>query len=134
MADVVKEAGLWTMDQQLVFPLIVKNGVNQYGKAIHYYFNYSNVQQTLVYPYKSCVNLLTVKNVELNEKITLDAWSFVVLELIFLYSKIILRMRLFRRSPTYILACASNPVPARIIEFCRDTIAICIIGRASSHS
>ena len=68
------------MDQQLVFPLIVKNGVNQYGKAIHYYFNYSNVQHTLVYPYKSCVNLLTGKNVELNEKITLDAWDFVVLE------------------------------------------------------
>jgi beta-galactosidase len=80
LADAVKDAGLWTADQQLAFPLIVKNGVNQYGKNIHYYFNYSNEQHALVYPYKVCTNLLTRKSVEANEKITLDAWGFVVLE------------------------------------------------------
>ena len=100
LADAVKGAGLQTVDQQLVFPLIVKNGMNQYGKNIHYYFNYSSDQHALTYPYKPCSNLLTGKNIEMNEKITLDAWSFVVLELVFLYSKLILRMRLFRRSPT----------------------------------
>ncbi len=80
LADAVKDAGLWTADQQLAFPLIVKNGVNQYGKNIHYYFNYSNELHTLVYPYKSCTNLLTGKSINMNEKIDLDAWAFVVLE------------------------------------------------------
>ena len=76
----MKDAGLSTVDQELAFPLIVKNGVNQYGKNIHYYFNYSNEQHAMVYPYKPCTNLLTGKTVEVNENITLDAWDFVVLE------------------------------------------------------
>jgi len=76
----VKKAGLWTADQELVFPLIVKNGVNQYGKNLHYYFNYSSEQHTLVYPYKSSTDLITGKNMAMNEKITLDAWGLAVLE------------------------------------------------------
>ncbi|MEO8763814.1 MAG: beta-galactosidase [Ginsengibacter sp.] len=80
MADVVREAGLQTIDQKLAFPLIVKNGVNQSGKNIHYYFNYSGEAHTVVYPYKTCTSLLTGKNVSTNEKLSLDAWGVVILE------------------------------------------------------
>ena len=39
--DAVTKAGLWGTDQQLAFPIITKFGVNQRGKTVHYYFNYS---------------------------------------------------------------------------------------------
>jgi beta-galactosidase len=78
--NAAKKAGLWTVDQQLSFPLIVKNGINQYGKIIHYYFNYSNEKKELTYPYKECRNLLTGNILKKNEKIILKAWDFVVLE------------------------------------------------------
>ncbi len=38
MASAVKEAGLWTVDQELDFPVIVRSGVNKYGREVHYYF------------------------------------------------------------------------------------------------
>jgi beta-galactosidase len=80
VTGVVKDAGLWTADQQLVFPLIVKNGINQFGKIIHYYFNYSNERHSFVYPYKMCTSLLSGDTVNADEKIDLGPWGFVVLE------------------------------------------------------
>ena len=59
LAEAVKNAGLWGKDQDIRFPLIVKSGINQQNKAVHYYFNYSGQAQILVYPYASGKSLLS---------------------------------------------------------------------------
>src|SRR4029450_10780707 len=55
----VKEAGLWGADQELSFPLITKSGINQHGKGVHYYFNYSDYPGSITYPYQEGRELLT---------------------------------------------------------------------------
>ncbi len=80
LADEVKNAGLETVDQQLTFPLIVKNGVNQYGKQVHYYFNYSGETKSLIYRYKKATDLLDGKEINTEDKITLSPWNFIILE------------------------------------------------------
>ncbi|MEO7216546.1 beta-galactosidase [Mucilaginibacter sp.] len=80
LAEAVKRAGLWGKDQEIQFPLIVKSGVNQSGKAIHYYFNYSAEAQNLVYPYARGLALLTNEKVDTKVQVTLPAWGFKIIE------------------------------------------------------
>ena len=77
---VVDEAGLTTVDQQLSFPIITKSGANQYGKNVHYYFNYSGQPVKLEYPYHLATDLMTNSIIQPNQLIELKAWDFIVLE------------------------------------------------------
>lgn len=76
----VKNAGLWSKDQELKFPIIVKSGVNQQEKMIHYYFNYSGDNQVFTYPYPKGKNLLTGENIMASAQISLPAWEFTIIE------------------------------------------------------
>jgi beta-galactosidase len=80
LEDAVKGAGLWGKDQTLKFPVIVKSGTNQQGKAIHYYFNYSAEAKTLIYPYPKGKALLTDEPVAMESQISLPAWGFRIIE------------------------------------------------------
>jgi beta-galactosidase len=80
MENVVKTAGLWTADNELKFPLIVKSGVNQLGKTLRYYFNYSAQAQSFTYSQKSGTDLLTNTPVTSNTTINLLPWGFKVIE------------------------------------------------------
>jgi beta-galactosidase len=80
MADAVKKAGITGPDQQLSFPIITKSGINQKGKNIHYYFNYSAKPKIIEYPYNRSTNLLNQKMVSKNDQIELTGWGFKVLE------------------------------------------------------
>jgi len=78
--NVVKSAGLWRADQELKFPLIVKSGINQYGKAVHYYFNYSAAPASLIYSYKSGTELLSNTAIPLKSKVDIGAWGVKIVE------------------------------------------------------
>jgi beta-galactosidase len=80
LAGAVGEAGIRTVDQDLAFPLIVRSGVNRYGRTIHYYFNYSGEARSFVYPHAAAVELLSGKGVEMGETVSLEPWGLVVME------------------------------------------------------
>jgi beta-galactosidase len=80
LADAVKKAGLWGIDQQLYFPLITKSGVNKNGKLIHYYFNYSSSPVTFTYLYKNGKELLSDEIMVNNKQVTLQAWGVIIAE------------------------------------------------------
>jgi beta-galactosidase len=80
LADAVKKAGLWGVDQQLYFPLITKSGVNKDGKKIHYYFNYSSSPVTFSYPYKNGKELLSNETMDNNKQVTLPACGVNIVE------------------------------------------------------
>jgi hypothetical protein len=80
LAAAVTEAGIRTVDQDLAFPLIVRNGVNRYGRTVHYYFNYSSEERPFVYPYGQAGELLTGRKVGMGETVLLQPWGLVVLE------------------------------------------------------
>jgi beta-galactosidase len=78
--DALKKANLWDLDQQLAFPLITKSGVNEKGKTIHYYFNYSSIANTFNYPYKEGKELLSAESVIKNKEVQLEPWGVKIIE------------------------------------------------------
>lgn len=78
--NVIKSAGLWGAGQELKFPLIVKSGINQYGKVIHYYFNYSASPAWFTYAYKPGKELLSNTEIPLKKKIDIGAWGVKIVE------------------------------------------------------
>ena len=80
LQQVLQKAGLWGADQQLAFPLITKFGINQQGKNIHYYFNYSANKQLVVYPHKAATELLSGKSFSTNSQLPLEPWGVMIME------------------------------------------------------
>lgn len=81
LENALNAAGLWGADQELYFPLIVKSGVNGFGKAVHYYFNYSEDENSsFKYPYKSGKELISGNAVNAGDILKLGPWGFVIIE------------------------------------------------------
>lgn len=62
------------------FPVIVKRGVNAYGKNVTYIFNYSDREQTAVCPFMQARELISGFMGQLGNVIKLPKWGFVILE------------------------------------------------------
>jgi len=80
LEDAIKKAGLWGMDQQISFPVITKLGVNQMGKTVHYYFNYSADEQAFNYPFKDGKELLSGDTITKNKQVQLKPWDVKIIE------------------------------------------------------
>ncbi|ACS99575.1 beta-galactosidase [Paenibacillus sp. JDR-2] len=75
-----REAGIWGVDQELQFPVIVKTGTNESGKTIRYYFNYSDEPQSFVYPHGDGAELLGDLGLRSGETIELERWGVAIVE------------------------------------------------------
>jgi beta-galactosidase len=75
-----REAGIWGADQNLQFPLIVKSGVNEAGKIVRYYFNYSDEPKSFVYPYGNGIELLKEREIRSGGSIELERWGIGIVE------------------------------------------------------
>lgn len=78
LEDAVRKAGLWGADQELAFPIIVKSGVNQQGKTVRYYFNYSARPATFRYPHSDGKDLLSNRAVSRDSQQQLAPWGVMV--------------------------------------------------------
>jgi beta-galactosidase len=58
LVNAVKQADLWTEAQNLSFPVITKQGINEQGKTIRYLFNYSARPVTIIYSFGNGQELL----------------------------------------------------------------------------
>ncbi len=73
--DVLEQARLTGPDQQLPPPVHVKHGMNDFGKRVHYYLNYSSDLQSFNYPYGGGTELLTGKSIATSERLALQPWD-----------------------------------------------------------
>lgn len=64
---------------EVQFPVIVRKGMNDMGKEICYYLNYSG-KTVEVEQQKGGIDLLENKNVETNEKMMVEPWGVKVIE------------------------------------------------------
>jgi beta-galactosidase len=80
MENAVKTAGLWGADQGLKFPLIIKSGINQQGKVVHYYFNYSAAPASFIYPHKAGTELLSATPIKPMAAIEIPSWGVKIIE------------------------------------------------------
>lgn len=67
-------------EEALYFPLICKSGVNDFGKKVRYYFNFSGEERCFVYTKEAGRELLSGKAVSNGEKILLNPWDLAVIE------------------------------------------------------
>ncbi|MBO5209824.1 MAG: beta-galactosidase [Lachnospiraceae bacterium] len=68
---------------EVQFPVIIKKGINDFGKEITYYFNYSDDAQTIVHQSTSDNEwnlLMQNKTIQNGDELTINGWDFVILE------------------------------------------------------
>lgn len=62
-----------------VFPVIIKRGINDFGKEVLFYFNYSGKEETVLHTAFDGVNLLTNEKVPAGTTLTLAPWGTLIL-------------------------------------------------------
>lgn len=62
------------------FPFIIRSGINQQEKKLHYIFNYSADTQEIQYPYSFGKNILSGKDVDAKSLIKLESWGVAIIE------------------------------------------------------
>ena len=80
LLDAISRIGLRTANQDLQWPLITKSGLNDQGKNIHYYYNYSSNAATVVYPHKEGQELTSAKSVSKGASLTIGPWDVLIVE------------------------------------------------------
>jgi len=76
----VAKAGVAGLDQGITFPLITRSGVNDKGKIIHYYFNYSSAPVSIKYPHPNGEELLSNTTVSKDQQLALEPWGVKIIE------------------------------------------------------
>lgn len=62
------------------FPLIIREGVNDFGKRVRFYFNYSGEKQTAICKGFSGTELLSGRKIMEQETLPLEPWGVVIVE------------------------------------------------------
>lgn len=65
---------------ELHFLLIRRSGVNQLGRSVDFFFNYSGQTRETLWTGRSAVSLLSGRTIGSNAKLTLPAWGLEILE------------------------------------------------------
>ena len=80
LSNEVKNAGLWGEAQKLYYPLITKEGMNEQGNTVRYFFNYSSKTVSLNYSFGKGVELVDNIEITKNSVIELAPWCFKIIE------------------------------------------------------
>ena len=80
LTRVLKRAGVWGAAQQAQFPLIIKSGVNQAGRNVRFYFNYSREDVEQAYLHADGTELLSGASVSNGDTLQLEPWGFKIIE------------------------------------------------------
>jgi beta-galactosidase len=80
LSDELKNSDLWGEAQKLYFPVITKEGVNQSGKTVRCFFNYSAKPVTVNYTFSNGRELILDKAVVKNSELNIEAWGMKIIE------------------------------------------------------
>jgi len=65
-------------DQSLPPEVMVRHGKNGRGQQLHYYLNFSGAEQSIPYPYRAGVDLLTNDAVGEGSRLRLKPWDLAI--------------------------------------------------------
>ena len=80
LCDVVQDAGLWGKEQETAFPVILRKGINDIGREVVFYLNYSPETQRIPYVGDEAMDLLTGAAVQDGERLEIGPWNLRILE------------------------------------------------------
>lgn len=69
-----------TIAKKAQFPIHIQSGINQYGKKLHYYFNYSGEFIEQEYLHEDAMELVHAVGCRKGEKIHMEPWSVFIFE------------------------------------------------------
>lgn len=69
-----------TIAKKAQFPIHIQSGINQYGKKLHYYFNYSGEFIEQEYLHEDAMELVHATRCRKGEKIHMQPWSVFIFE------------------------------------------------------
>ncbi|MYM95024.1 beta-galactosidase [Duganella vulcania] len=76
----LQELGMVTPERQLPDHVHERSGVNGFGRAVRYYFNYSGTAVNFNYRHQAGVDLLTSRHVKPDEAMSLGPWELAIVE------------------------------------------------------
>jgi beta-galactosidase len=76
--DVLKRAGLTSPDETLTRAVRTRHGRNREGKLLHYYFNYSGQEQSVLYAYGNGSDLLSGGSITRGKTFKLRPWDLAI--------------------------------------------------------
>ncbi len=65
-------------ERNYTFPIVLRSGFNQAGKAVHYLFNYSSTVATVKYPYANSLSLLDSQSLKKGEPVEIEPWGVII--------------------------------------------------------
>ena len=78
--DVAKTANVLTSKNEYHWPIIVREGTNQFEKSIRYYLNYSSEKKTIVHNGNKSRNLINDAEINPGQNIEIGPWDLAILE------------------------------------------------------
>ena len=75
-----EEVGILQAESNFSWPVIIRSGMNQEGKKLHYLLHYSEKDRTVLCPYRSVQDILTGEIYRKGDSITLKDWDVKILE------------------------------------------------------
>ncbi|MCU6496992.1 beta-galactosidase [Rugamonas sp. A1-17] len=76
----LQELGMVAPERQLPANVHERSGVNGFGRAVRYYFNYSGTAVNFNYRHQAGVDLLSSRRVKPDEAMTLGPWELAIVE------------------------------------------------------
>ena len=76
--DVLKRPRLTGPDQSLPGVVKVRHGRNTQGRMLHYYLNFSDAEQSVLYPYRDGADLLSSATVKRGQAFKLRPWDLAI--------------------------------------------------------
>ena len=74
----VKDAGLTLPAEQ--YPVIIKRGINEYGRGITYFFNYAEMPAAITWKGGDARLLLQDQKIKTGDTLALKSWDFLIVE------------------------------------------------------
>ena len=62
------------------YPVIVREGMNDLGKTVRYFLNYSAEEQAVMYKYGDAEDVLTGEMIKTNAELRIPAWGVRIVE------------------------------------------------------
>ena len=62
------------------YPVIVRKGMNDLGKTVRYFLNYSGAEQAVTYKYGDAEDVLTSEKIKTNAELSIPAWGVRIVE------------------------------------------------------
>ena len=80
LKSALEDAGLSGPNQQLPDQVHTRSGINDFGRTVRYFFNYSGAEASFKYQYKGGTDLLTSRPVKADETVILGPWDLAIVE------------------------------------------------------